>query len=335
MDKVAVLLSAYNGESYICAQIESICTSLKTAGIVGRIFIRDDNSSDHTIELIKKMKKKGCPITLFQSKENLGFKMSFWNLLNRVDDYDYYFFSDQDDIWLEDKVSAFLKRFHEVEANDKCAVYSDLLMFGDVLGSDIKDSEYYRWNHADDGLDTWLLTNTITGAALAINSKLRNYLSRIPESLIQAEKYHDWFIAKIVGAVGKYSYIDFPLTKYRQHSSNQSMNWNHQLNYSTRVRDRTLGYLVRLILAQRLLNYLGLNSYPNLLWQKTIERYLNGNRFVRLSAAISISKHLVPVQRPLFYRKLNFILFSFLISKANILKFQKKKIVNQTFQNPD
>ena len=48
--KVAVLLSAYNGEKYIAEQLDSILNqSYKNI----KIFIRDDGSKDNTINIIK------------------------------------------------------------------------------------------------------------------------------------------------------------------------------------------------------------------------------------------------------------------------------------------
>lgn len=50
MKKVNVILPAYNGEKYIGEQIESIFS--QTYRNVD-IYIRDDNSSDHTVDVIK------------------------------------------------------------------------------------------------------------------------------------------------------------------------------------------------------------------------------------------------------------------------------------------
>ena len=49
--RVAILLSAYNGEKYIKAQLDSL---LKQKGCEVEIFIRDDGSTDRTLEIVQK-----------------------------------------------------------------------------------------------------------------------------------------------------------------------------------------------------------------------------------------------------------------------------------------
>lgn len=48
---VAVLMSTYNGEKYIKEQIESI---LGQENVSVEIFIRDDGSIDHTVDIVMK-----------------------------------------------------------------------------------------------------------------------------------------------------------------------------------------------------------------------------------------------------------------------------------------
>ena len=49
MFTIAVLMSTYNGETYLNEQIESILNQ-KAADI--RLFVRDDGSVDHTVGII-------------------------------------------------------------------------------------------------------------------------------------------------------------------------------------------------------------------------------------------------------------------------------------------
>lgn len=100
--KVQVLLSSYNGEKYIVKQIESI---LNQENVDVHILIRDDGSTDNTVNLINNVKKK-YPLAVDLIKgNNLGYKKSFLELCHRTNiDYDYYAFSDQDDYWLPNKL---------------------------------------------------------------------------------------------------------------------------------------------------------------------------------------------------------------------------------------
>ena len=102
MDKVAILMSTYNGEKYLDEQIGSI---LAQEGVDVTLYIRDDGSSDRTAEIIKYYCKRYHNVSFTQG-ENLGVGNSFMQLVYDAKDvYDYYAFADQDDIWLRDKLS--------------------------------------------------------------------------------------------------------------------------------------------------------------------------------------------------------------------------------------
>ena len=98
MYKVAVLLSTYNGSKYIKEQIDSI---LSQEGVNIDIYIRDDGSTDETVNIIYEYKSNNIFLT---EGKNIGVGNSFMELLYSVPEiYDYYAFADQDDIWSEKK----------------------------------------------------------------------------------------------------------------------------------------------------------------------------------------------------------------------------------------
>ena len=55
MDKVAILMSTYNGAKYLREQIDSI---LFQKGVEVTLYIRDDGSSDGTIDIVKEYAQK-------------------------------------------------------------------------------------------------------------------------------------------------------------------------------------------------------------------------------------------------------------------------------------
>ena len=99
--KIAILLSTYNGEKYIKEQIDSI---LNQQGVETYIFVRDDGSSDATVAILKELQVTyRNRIELTQGK-NLGYAGSFISLLSKSEEkFDFYAFSDQDDVWLPEK----------------------------------------------------------------------------------------------------------------------------------------------------------------------------------------------------------------------------------------
>ena len=119
MEKILVIMSTYNGEKYLKEQIESI---LCQHGVEVTLLIRDDGSSDKTPDILKEYESKEPHITCIYGK-NFGFRRSFYDtLLQSGNEYDYYAFSDQDDVWMEDKM---LNAVNAIKAqNNRIALYA-------------------------------------------------------------------------------------------------------------------------------------------------------------------------------------------------------------------
>ena len=70
MIEVQVLLSSYNGERYIREQIDSI---LRQKDVSVKILIRDDGSTDRTVEILREYEEKWNNIQVIYGK-NIGVK---------------------------------------------------------------------------------------------------------------------------------------------------------------------------------------------------------------------------------------------------------------------
>lgn len=101
MKKVQILLSSYNGEANIRRQIESI---LAQVDVYTSVLVRDDHSKDATVEIVRQMQKEYPDRIELIEGENKGWKQSFMSLIECAGIFDYYGFSDQDDLWMPDKV---------------------------------------------------------------------------------------------------------------------------------------------------------------------------------------------------------------------------------------
>lgn len=101
--RVLILMSTFNGGEEICRQVESI---LKQKKVNVFINIRDDGSDLSTQRLLYRLKNLYPDKISLIVGSNIGWKKSFLELIKLAgDDYDYYGFSDQDDLWLDDKIS--------------------------------------------------------------------------------------------------------------------------------------------------------------------------------------------------------------------------------------
>ena len=105
---VAVLMSTWNGEKYLQAQIDSI---LKQEGVQVKLIVRDDGSSDATAAILEEYQQAGK--LSWHAGKNLGYTASFMELCKNAPSADYYAFSDQDDIWLPEKLIHGIDRLRE------------------------------------------------------------------------------------------------------------------------------------------------------------------------------------------------------------------------------
>ncbi len=108
--KVSVALTLYNGEEYLIEQLESINNqSLK----VDEVIIFDDCSTDTsyalTEEFIKKNNLSDCWF-LNRQESNVGYANNFFRAIDSTTG-DIVLFSDQDDIWIEDRVESIYELF--------------------------------------------------------------------------------------------------------------------------------------------------------------------------------------------------------------------------------
>ena len=111
-DKIAVLMSAYNGEKYISQQIDSVLT--QTYSKVD-IYVRDDGSTDQTCRILEKYESEG-KLHLLKG-QNKGFARSFFLLLRKAPEAEYYAWCDQDDVWRSEKLERAIEKIQKTERN--------------------------------------------------------------------------------------------------------------------------------------------------------------------------------------------------------------------------
>ena len=80
--RILVLLSAYNGEKYISAQIESILHQ-KTEHQVD-LLIRDDGSNDDTLNILRKYETNYPDRIKVVEGKNIGYIKSFFWLIQEA-----------------------------------------------------------------------------------------------------------------------------------------------------------------------------------------------------------------------------------------------------------
>ena len=234
-EKIDILLATYNGEKYVGEQIESILTqTYKNINLI----ISDDKSQDNTRKIIEEYAKKDQRITIFFQEENLGYIKNFEFLIKQVKS-NYFMLSDQDDVWLPEKVEKSIKKLKEEDAD---------LVFGDLEVVDQSLHTIYpsfndfmkltrKINKCKNSYEMNYLYNCVTGCTLFAKSKTIQDFMPIPAN----SKYvvHDHWIALMTSLHGKLAYIPEKLIKYRQHGDNQigTEKISHKFNKMEQVRN--------------------------------------------------------------------------------------------------
>ena len=213
MKSVLVLLSSYNGESFIKEQIDSV---LCQSNVDVSILIRDDGSKDSTVELITSLYGNDSRLSIIKG-QNSGSAMSFMDLICKAAAldvrYDYYAFCDQDDVWKKDKFHTAVDVLDK-QPQDKPAMYMGAYQMVDSSLNTIPTHLISpRLN-----LPSALATNTATGCTMVFNKSMLDILaSKKPQNFIM----HDYWAYLVCLSVGGFVYYDEnPFILYRQHNHN-------------------------------------------------------------------------------------------------------------------
>ncbi|CEQ10467.1 family 2 glycosyl transferase [[Clostridium] sordellii] len=214
---VDILMATYNGEKYLKDQIDSILNQTYTDW---KLYIRDDGSNDNTLNIINEYieKYRSKIILIEDDKSGLGAKLNFGELL-KYSTSEYCMFSDQDDIWLENKIELTLNEMKKTESNNNLPIliHTDLKVVDNEMNI-ISDSffKYQNISPEYNKLNNLLVLNTVTGCTVMMNKKLVDLCRSIPKDCI----LHDWWIALVASGLGVVRTLYEPTILYRQHGDN-------------------------------------------------------------------------------------------------------------------
>lgn len=230
---ITVLMAVWQGAEYLCEQLDSILNQTRP---VDRIVVSDDGSTDGTLDILTAYQSEYPGVFEVIShadekrKESLrGAAANFFFLIERerlrvnagVAEPEYWFLSDQDDIWLPDKVEKMYGKMRQEEENVgfDCAIllYSDVKVV-DKYKKLLSESlfRYQRMNPERVEFSEVLVENPVTGGAAMFNAALLGQLSVPPETCVM----HDWWLALLASAFGKLICLEEALSLYRQHGHN-------------------------------------------------------------------------------------------------------------------
>lgn len=206
---VSIAMCTYNGKQFLDQQIQSILDqTYKNLELV----IVDDCSSDGTFDLLKTWQDKyPGRFKIYQNETNLGYNKNFEKAISLCEG-DFIAISDQDDIWLPEKIEKQIDAFTSDEVIlTHCA---SVHFFGE------RDIHYksgsLKWEHHFKGNDTRKLFvfNQVQGHNTVFRKSLKPYISKLDTP------YYDWWIAIVATCYGKINGVPEYLVLHRMHTSN-------------------------------------------------------------------------------------------------------------------
>lgn len=195
---VNVLISTYNGEKYIRQQIRSI--QRQTYPDI-RIYVRDDGSSDRTVQILEEYAEKE-EITLIRSDGvNIGYGRSFLKLLRAAEEGDFWAFCDQDDVWHPRKVEWSLEWLSIQGEGIPALVGNSYVLTTEDLRSVIGTNRppSYRFDFRRSITDC-----LYQGFVMTINAPLRELMLKCDDTHLIS---HDWWGVMLAEKFGR-SYFD-------------------------------------------------------------------------------------------------------------------------------
>jgi len=213
---VSVALCTYNGAPFVAAQLESI---LKQTRPPDEVIVSDDGSADETLSIVGKIAAEHPSIVrVVQNPRRLGVIKNFEFAIARATG-EIIFLSDQDDVWLENRIERMLLPF---AANpDTCLVYCDArLVDQDLqpLGRSVFEA------HGEMRLATrHAARDVIRGVDLAVLGSMMALRATLKPFVLPIEEVwgaHDHWIIFIAHALAGVRAVDEPLMLYRRHERN-------------------------------------------------------------------------------------------------------------------
>lgn len=218
---ISVALCTFNGEKYISDQLLSIINQSKA---VREIVISDDGSTDSTILRIQEFKANqnpnGVEIKIFQNPSPSGISKNFEKCL-ALTSHEWVLLSDQDDVWLEDKVALFQNHIQSnPDSKFVCSNAEITDSHNNKLGYTLVDAlniSRKELNQLNSGqaFEVLLRRNLATGATCLLHKSIFENASPFSDYWL-----HDEWMAIIAAFDGYFSFLETPTINYRQHGNN-------------------------------------------------------------------------------------------------------------------
>jgi glycosyltransferase involved in cell wall biosynthesis len=208
---IVVVLASYNGAKHIEAQLDSIAAQSVRPS---RLLVFDDRSTDETQTIVQARSKREPYLELTVNRLRRGFAENFLNgLSSAADGESAIAFSDQDDIWLPEKLSRALAALADVPAGLP-GLYASRQYICDADARPGRLSPDYAGPF---DFANALVQNVVTGCTAVLNPAAATLIGRADWA---GATHHDWLAYQLVAGSGGVIIFDHEAhILYRQHSN--------------------------------------------------------------------------------------------------------------------
>ena len=202
---ISVCLATYNGEKYLREQLDSILCQLSEND---ELVISDDGSKDETINIINSYNDNR--IRLFHNQGKHGVVPNFENALSKANG-DFIFLSDQDDVWMNDKVEKCIRLLND---------YDLIVHNAEIVNGNCENTghDFFSLRDSKGGFWTNIYKNRFVGCCMCFKKQLLNYVLPFPSKIL----WHDMWIGLIAEKHFKVYFSSISLIKFRRHGDNTS-----------------------------------------------------------------------------------------------------------------
>lgn len=206
-DIISLAMPTYNGEKYLREQLDSIYAQTR---VPDEVIVVDDCSTDGTVEILEEYHKR-YGLKYYINEHNLGYNKNFEKAISLCSG-DYICLSDQDDVWLREKIEKIYRKITEYDKKEPSLVSSFSMSCNEALvpfkGVINKHRKGGGWRLNFDCYAT-------QGCTIMFNSSLKEHILPIP-----ANTMYDAYIGMTASMIGNRYYIPEFLQLYRIHSGN-------------------------------------------------------------------------------------------------------------------
>lgn len=214
--KLQVLMSTYNGEKYLREQLDSIFaqTLIQSPEWEVELVVRDDGSVDNTCKILEEYNGRYPQLT-YQKGENKGVVASFFELIQKVpDEVDFVALSDQDDVWMADKLEAAVRALTTASQNGPL-LYCSMCQPVDEALRPI--AGVFFTENIRPSFGNALVENICTGCTAVFNREMARLVCiKYSEDIVM----HDWWLYLSASCFGQVIYDKASHMYYRQHGDN-------------------------------------------------------------------------------------------------------------------